>query len=432
MNLTYSFEKFLIGDRGERLPQVEYKRVMLTGYLAFVSVLVSVVYASIDWSHAIFYSVPAYVLLICTSLLVFWLIRKEKYTEGKVLLMANANLVVFYSVINDPPAAGTYMLFIPAGTGSFAILGFHEKIKSISLAIFSAVLLAVAFFGEIHLQQTPPSELYVKLSFAFNFTISLSVTVSVLYFLGSLNEASEKELYKKEEAEREKNDQLVKINEELDRFIYSVSHDLRSPLSSVQGLVALGKISSDEEEMKKCFTLIGERIKAQEFFINEIIDIYRNNRVELKLEKIQLRKLIEEIVEETSFTPGVDDIRFKIEINDDLEFVSDKIRLKSLMFNLIGNAIKYHDPNKTNKFIKVSATRSEEVVIINIEDNGKGIGEEHLPKIFNMFYRASTDSKGSGLGLYIVKEAVAKLKGTITAESTLGKGTQFTLRFSID
>jgi signal transduction histidine kinase len=199
----------------------------------------------------------------------------------------------------------------------------------------------------------------------------------------------------------------------------------------VQGLVALGKISSDEEEMKKCFTLIGERIKAQEFFINEIIDIYRNNRVELKLEKIQLKKLTEEIVEETSFTPGVDDIRFKIEINDNLEFVSDKIRLKSLMFNLIGNAIKYHDPQKSNKFIKVSATRSGEFVLINIEDNGKGIGEEHLPKIFNMFYRASTDSKGSGLGLYIVKEAVAKLKGTITAESELGKGTKFTLRFSI-
>lgn len=432
MNLTHSFEKFLLGDRGKLLPQVEYKRVMLTGYLACVSVVVSIIYVSIDWSHAIYYSLPAYVLLITTSLFVFWLIRKEKYTEGKLLLMANANLVVFYSVINDPPAAGTYMLFIPAGTGSFAILGFQEKVKSITLAIFSAALLAVAFFGEIHLQQTPPSELYVKLSFAFNFIISLSVTVSVLYFLGSLNESSEKELHKKEETEREKNDQLVKINEELDRFIYSVSHDLRSPLSSVQGLVALGKISTDPEEMKKCFVLIGERIKAQEFFINEIIDIYRNNRVDLKLEKIDLRRLTEEIVEETSFTPAVDAIRFKIEMNDDLEFVSDKIRLKSLMFNLIGNAIKYHDPLKSNKFIKISATRNGEFVLINIEDNGKGIASEHLPKIFNMFYRASTDSKGSGLGLYIVKEAVAKLKGTITAESELGEGTKFTLRFSVN
>ncbi len=430
MSKSSSYEKFILGPGPHQLNGAEYKRVMLTGYLSVLSLIISVFYALLDFYNGIYYSMPGYVLLVLTSFIVFASLRKKKYSLAKILLMANANLVVFFAAINDPPATGTCMFFIPAGTGSFAMFGFQERSKPILIAFFSVGLFVLAFFGNIQVPHTTVSAQYIVVSFIVNFIISLTIIVSMLYFLGSLNEISEKGLMEKEQAERVKNDQLVKINSELDRFIYSISHDLKSPLSSIQGLAAVGKLSSNPEEMKQCFSFIEDRVKAQEYFIGEIIEIYRNNRVDLKPEKINIGRLVDEVIKEASFEPGANKIKFMIDIHDNVLVTADKIRLKSILFNLFGNAIKYHDSAKTEQFIKVGATENDSAIEIIVEDNGRGIEPEHLPKIFDMFYRASTDSKGSGLGLYIVKEIAEKMNATISVESGPGNGTQFRLRFN--
>jgi signal transduction histidine kinase len=422
------FEKFILGPDAPSLSRSEYKRIMLTGYLSLLSLIVSVFYTLYDISSNILYSLPGYASLAIASIIVSFSIRNKKYSFAKILLMVNANLVVFYSALNDPPATGTCMVFIPAATGSFAMFGFQERIKPILIAFLSTGLFLLAFFGNLQIPHESASEAYITTSFIINFVISLSIVVSVLYFLGSLNQISEQGLIEKENEEKSKNDQLMKINNELDRFIYSLSHDLKSPLSSIQGLVTIGKLTSDPEEIKKCLSHIEDRVKAQEFFINEIIEIYRNNRVDLKPETIDLKKLIEDIIKETSFEPGADKIQFVSNFKEPILIESDKVRLKSILFNLVGNAIKYHDPSKTKQFIRFDVRRNPSSTEIIIEDNGRGIGDEHLPKIFDMFYRASSDSKGSGLGLYIVKEVANKLNGSITAESKLSHGSKFTLR----
>ena len=111
-----------------------------------------------------------------------------------------------------------------------------------------------------------------------------------------------------------------------------------------------------------------------------------------------------------------------------LSFYADYYRVSVILNNLISNAIKYHDQNKENPFLHIDVSVAEERVLMKFEDNGIGIDKQLLPKIFNMFFRATTAKDGSGLGLYIVKEAVEKLQAKIEIQSELGVGTSFLLR----
>ncbi len=106
---------------------------------------------------------------------------------------------------------------------------------------------------------------------------------------------------------------------------------------------------------------------------------------------------------------------------------SDAMRLKIVLNNLMNNAIKYHDYNKESRYIRISTSPSEHGMKFSVCDNGMGIPLEHHDKVFNMFYRASDKSKGSGLGLYIVKESLGQLGGTVSLKSTLGEGSTFTI-----
>jgi signal transduction histidine kinase len=124
-------------------------------------------------------------------------------------------------------------------------------------------------------------------------------------------------------------------------------------------------------------------------------------------------------------------VSFKEELSKDFIVLSDKVRLKIILNNLLSNALKYHDPEKNDSVVSIQANHSNELLHILVEDNGLGIDSDQLPKIFDMFYRASVNSTGSGLGLYIARETIKKLNGKITAESTPGVGTRFILEIPI-
>jgi signal transduction histidine kinase len=116
-----------------------------------------------------------------------------------------------------------------------------------------------------------------------------------------------------------------------------------------------------------------------------------------------------------------------VEVKQTGTFYSAISRLNIIFNNLLSNAIKYADMDKENPMLEVRVTADDQKAEIRISDNGEGIPEESLTKIFDMFYRASTKGVGSGLGLYIVKEAVEKIQGTIQVQSEPGKGTEFIL-----
>lgn len=410
------------------LKRPEYKRIKITAYLSVVCIFIAIVYWFVDLSSGVLYSSPAYAFLLLNSIAVLFFLRRGRLTLAKVLLAVTINLVVFYASITDPFESGTFILFVSAGVASFAILGFQERLKSYYLATFSSILFLVSYAVDINLGNTMPSDAYVQLSFVVNYIIAIISAVLVLYFLVELNNESEQELMNKERAVTEKNRQLTKVNQELDRFVYSVSHDLRSPLSSIMGIINLAKYAESKEELMELVQLIEGRVKAQEKFIGEIISYSRNSRTRVERIRVSLTEVVNEVLESLRYLPGFEGIDFRVADNDKIHLLVDRTRLKVILLNLISNAIKYQDAAKPDPFVEISLKEEKRYLAIHVRDNGMGIAEEHLHKIFDMFYRASETSTGSGLGLYIAQEVIEKMGGTLSVRSKLGEGTTFIVR----
>lgn len=218
---------------------------------------------------------------------------------------------------------------------------------------------------------------------------------------------------------------LQKANDELDRFVYSASHDLRAPLSTLLGLIELMRMSTNPQEYQEYFDLMTKRINDMEGFIAEVTDYSRNTRLELTFREVNLAKVIEDLI--YSFETMAEQAKVGIEtkIEPDLVLVTDETRLRVVLNNLLANAIKYAYSKREKKFVRIKADKSDNKVAISIEDNGMGIADEFKGKVFDMFFRASEDSTGSGLGLYIVKETLDKLNGEISFTTEVRKGTTF-------
>jgi signal transduction histidine kinase len=416
---------YLIGSEAPA-SRSEFKRLMLTVYLAVICMVVAVIYTVLDLISNIYYSQIAYFFLFSTPLLALYLIRRKKYKIAKVILLICANLVVFWTALIDPFETGVFLLFIPTGIGSFAMLGFEDNKTGILLALLTAVLFLIAFFGDLKfIAVTRPSEDYIKISFVFNYFTAMVISVLVVYFQMTLNSMSENDLIQKEIFANQKNKELQKVNEELDRFVYSVSHDLRSPLSSILGLINIARLTKEPAEISELLSMVEGRVHAQDHFIREIIDYSRNARTETVNESITLRTLVEEVFFSLKFNDNADKIDFKNEIPENTRIISDRIRLTVILSNLIGNAIKYHDFRKDKPYIEIGIDENTDAIYV--KDNGMGMKQEHQDKIFNMFYRGSDRSSGSGLGLFITKEAATKLGGGIQVSSVYGEGSTFKL-----
>jgi len=221
----------------------------------------------------------------------------------------------------------------------------------------------------------------------------------------------------------EKNEELKKINQELDSFVNRTSHDLRAPLHSVLGIIEAAREETNQKDLEQYFSMQEKTLKRMNDLINDIIDFSKNKRLRLDLKEIDFAKLVENALEDHSFMLNAQNIHKNINIKQYEKFVSDPRRISVVINNLISNAIKYADPSKEQQEITISITVADSMAVIEVADNGIGIEEQHLDKIFTLFYRATSRTTGSGLGLYIIKETVEKLNGYITISSKKGKGT---------
>jgi signal transduction histidine kinase/ligand-binding sensor domain-containing protein len=232
--------------------------------------------------------------------------------------------------------------------------------------------------------------------------------------------------YKKRVHSVEKrNRELQKVNEELDKFVYSASHDLKAPLNSVLGLINIAKKEGASGNMHLYLELVEKSIRRLERFISDIIDYSRNASVSIKVSRVDFEEIVNEGLEEIKYLDEKTEIRKEVSVKGDGDFYSDDRRISVILNNLLSNAIKYHDKRKNNKFIKILVNYTPSKAEIIVEDNGLGINEEHQKKIFNMFYRANEESKGSGLGLYIVKETLIKIQGEVLLTSKPREGSRF-------
>lgn len=221
--------------------------------------------------------------------------------------------------------------------------------------------------------------------------------------------------------------QLDKTVSELDRFVYSASHDLSAPLKSVLGLVQIARIEEDPKKLKEYYDHIETSVKKLDLVIKSMVDFSRNYHLDVQNVPFNLRAMLEDVIEELAFWPDAKKITIENNIPGSLVVASDFHRLKLVFHNLLSNGIKYADQLKPESYIRISSRLGGDGCIIEVEDNGIGIEDDRQEKIFEMFYRATDRSKGSGLGLFIVREVVLKLQGSIQLKSTKGVGSTFTI-----
>jgi len=241
--------------------------------------------------------------------------------------------------------------------------------------------------------------------------------------LGAINEANK--FYVSNSLLAVKNEELQRAYNELDKFSYSVTHDMRGPLLSVLGAIEAAQHMDDITEIRKMLMMMKDSVRNLDDFIQSIHDYYNLNRGELEIKEIDFNELAEEQIKIFNFTYLMSDVTFNTNIIQKETFRGDVLSVKLILNNLLSNAFKYQRKDNKNKTVDLNILVENGYAVIDVIDNGVGIAENYLGDIFNMFFRASTQDVGSGFGLYNVKAAVTKLNGKITVDSELNKGTHF-------
>lgn len=221
---------------------------------------------------------------------------------------------------------------------------------------------------------------------------------------------------------RNKIAELEKTNDELNRFIYSISHELRAPLVSVLGIVNLVKMEDLYDSSGEYWGLIEACSNKLDYYIQKTLQYYKNNKTASDQSSIDFKKLITELIDLYTYTDKT--TNFIVNIDQNEEFIGDAFRVEVILGNLISNAIKYQNVNEENKRVRIDISITNYVAEISINDNGVGILNEHLEKIFTQFFKGK-NQHGSGLGLFIVKEALTKINGKIYVTSNVIDGTTF-------
>lgn len=218
---------------------------------------------------------------------------------------------------------------------------------------------------------------------------------------------------------------LTYKNRELDTFVYKASHDLKAPLSSLRGLVDIAKEEITAPDAGQYLGLIDRTIAKMDDVLMGLLEVTWIKQGAMDPQLIYMRDLVQTILRSIENAPGFHMVRMELDIPEHCTVVSDLKMLNSVVQNLMHNAIKYHRESGDDKWVRVAVTETPDSLRISVSDNGPGIPANVHDKLFDMFFRASTKSKGSGLGLYIVKNSVERMGGTITLRSEVGVGTEF-------
>lgn len=225
------------------------------------------------------------------------------------------------------------------------------------------------------------------------------------------------------------NEELSMRNSELDRFVYSTSHDLSAPLKSIRGLIMVAKMEQPTDSQLSYLHMMEKSVKKLEAFIADVINYSRNTRAPLQHSAINFNHFIQQVLDDHQYAPNYEKIEFIVEDSTTSVLMSDEMRLKIIFNNLISNAIKFHFiGNGKQPYVKIIAYEEPASFLFRVEDNGSGIHPQLKDRIFDMFFRATDSVQGSGLGLYILRETVHKLSGEVEVDTQLGVGTTFAIK----
>ncbi len=263
--------------------------------------------------------------------------------------------------------------------------------------------------------------------------LSVHIGMGTMFFTSALIGRVITDLRKTESALTEQkgqiekaNQQLTLANTEMNRFVYSVSHDISAPLKSIKGLIGLVRLEKEHGDFPY-LSKFETSVQKLEDFVSELLDHSRTTRKEIQLEEVNLGHLITSITDNLKYLDRFYEIKFTFELKE-RTLTTDKFLLKIVLSNLLSNAVKYQKKrNELPLEIKIKSWSQDNHWHITTIDNGEGIVASHQDKIFEMFYRGTASSTGSGLGLFIAREAAEKLQGKIDFTSEYGVGSEFTI-----
>ncbi|GAB3337432.1 hypothetical protein GCM10027429_21840 [Marivirga atlantica] len=413
---------------------VEQKSNIFLSQFALIVVLGSLAAAIHD---AIFESAITVMLdsvLVVVFFVTYLLNESQKHLAAKLIFVFVGPTLIFLYASLLPKETGVYFIFFPIITIIFLLFELKDnlyKYASVSFALLLLLILELTNYNPFG-YNTVLLEVVSESSYLLNLVTAVAVTIVSLISFDKLNEEIENKRQEAMNMVEDKNKALKEINEELDQFVYSASHDLKAPLLSILGLVNVAKYEIKDPSSIEYFEKIESRVHKLNNFIREVIEISRNSRTEIKMEEFDLEGLLKEVIENNSFVEDIKTFNIEFKVDGARDIKGDRSRIEIVLNNLVSNAIKYRNPYIEKPFIKINTVAKNNKLIIDIKDNGIGISELHIDKIFEMFYRGHEGSDGSGLGLYIVKSTLEKLKGEISIKSEVGKGTSITLIIPIN
>lgn len=221
--------------------------------------------------------------------------------------------------------------------------------------------------------------------------------------------------------------ELINRNFELDSFVYRASHDLKAPLNSIMGLIGLIREEHDLDTILRYVTMMDKSVKKLDDFIRQLTQFSQDARLKIVRKPIDFKEMVDDILADLRFMDNAARLAITIDVQQAKTFHSDPVRLSIVFSNFLSNAIKYQDLKKEKSTLLIQIVADETQAVCRFEDNGLGIDADHLEKVFDLFFRASVQATGSGLGLYITHNAIQKLGGNVKVTSELGKGTAFVL-----
>ncbi|MBZ4187573.1 hybrid sensor histidine kinase/response regulator [Niabella beijingensis] len=230
--------------------------------------------------------------------------------------------------------------------------------------------------------------------------------------------------YKANKELREKIAELQKTNDGLNRFVYSLSHELRAPIASATGILDLVKMEGRMDDSGDYWKLMDACIQKLDYYVSQTVQFYKTARFKVEHERIRFEALVRSLLDLYSTSNGTRDISFNVQVNEEVPFYGDVFRIEIVIANLLSNAIKCQRPEEPDKKISIGIRTRTAGAAITVTDNGTGMDTEYVQKIFDPFFKGAQPG-GLGLGLYILKEALEKLNGTVTVESEKGKGSVF-------
>jgi PAS domain S-box-containing protein len=226
---------------------------------------------------------------------------------------------------------------------------------------------------------------------------------------------------------KQRENELIRTNFELDSFVYRSSHDMRAPLRSILGLVNLIRMEEDPAKHPHLLHLIEKSVNKLDTFILDLMNFSRNSRLSVATERVDFEKIIADCNDNLRYMERADRVRIITDVQSKEPFFSDPSRIAVILQNMLSNSIKYQQAEGAEPYIHIRIRTNQQQAALRIEDNGQGIDAAYLDRIFDMFFRASMESYGSGLGLYITKQVVEKLGGSISVTSRPRVGTVFTV-----